>query len=127
MPTLNIAYQEHERHFSGIWRHFPECQVFLSSQTITPKLAGHSGHCEKQIIPSYKYSGKHDFLRPSMASVLALHLCNLRQISASFDLFLRGSHFDFLYNVSDSQPCYFLQATMTFFQETMHKPLWFSK
>ena len=28
MPTLNAALQEYERHFSGIWGHFPECLIF---------------------------------------------------------------------------------------------------
>ena len=28
MPTLNVAYQEYERHFSGIWGHFQEWHVF---------------------------------------------------------------------------------------------------
>ena len=28
MPTLNGALQEYERHFSGIWGHFPECCIF---------------------------------------------------------------------------------------------------
>ena len=28
MPTLIVAHQEYERHFSGIWGHFQEYQIF---------------------------------------------------------------------------------------------------
>ena len=33
MLTLNVALQEYERHFSGIWGHFPECCVFFHKST----------------------------------------------------------------------------------------------
>ena len=33
MQTLNGALQEYERHFSGIWGHFPECPIFRHKST----------------------------------------------------------------------------------------------
>ena len=33
MPTLNGSLQEYERHFSGIWGHFPECCIFCLKST----------------------------------------------------------------------------------------------
>ena len=33
MPTLNVALQEYERHFSGIWGHFQECRIFRLKST----------------------------------------------------------------------------------------------
>ena len=31
--TVNGALQEYERHFSGIWGHFPECRIFCHKST----------------------------------------------------------------------------------------------
>ena len=33
MLTINGALQEYERHFSGIWEHFPECGIFCHKST----------------------------------------------------------------------------------------------
>ena len=33
MPNLKGALQEYERHFSGIWGHFPECCIFHHKST----------------------------------------------------------------------------------------------
>ena len=40
MPTLNVTYQEYERHFSGLWGHFQECHIFAtySCQVRDPRL-----------------------------------------------------------------------------------------
>lgn len=60
-----------------------------------------------------------------MASKLAINLYYAMNFYINRP-FLQGSNF-WWYNVSGSPPCNFLRATITFFFQFTHKPVWFLK